>query len=177
MGISIFWDNSNVLLVGRNVCEHNEFGYGAEFRIHFKNLIQFAADGRNVEYAFVAGSIPPPNDDVWNWFRKLNIKLEVQERSSSGEVAIDEIIQLAMANRVLDILPSHEKFVLLTGDGAGYNEGKGFIKQLERVLKSGSEIEVVSWDLKEFAKANGVYRSLEPVYDQVTFINNFRWAA
>jgi hypothetical protein len=87
-----------------------------------------------------------------------------------------------MVNRVLDIQPNHEKFVLLTGDGAGFNEGKGFIKQLERVLKSGNEIEVASWDLgcnrylKEFALANGVYRSLESVYDNITFINNVRWA-
>jgi hypothetical protein len=183
MGINIFWDNSNVWLVGRNVCLQRESGHEYEFRIHFRNLIQFVANGRHVDYAFAAGSVPPPNDEVWSWFHKLNIRIETQERSvSGGEVAVDEIIQLAMANRVLDIHPNHEEFVLLTGDGAGFNEGKGFIKQLERILNLGNKIAVVSWDLgcnrhlKEFASANGIYRSLESVYDNVTFINNVRWA-
>jgi hypothetical protein len=140
------------------VCLQQEPGHEYEFRIHFKNLIQFVANNRPIDYAFVAGSVPPPNDEVWSWFHKLNIDLEIQERSAGGgEIAVDEIIQLSMANRTIDIQPNHEKFVLLTGDGAGFNEGKGSIKQLERVLKSGNEIEVVSWDLgcnrhlKEFA--------------------------
>jgi hypothetical protein len=184
MNISIFWDNSNVWLGGRNVSLQKEPGHEYEFRIHFKKLIEFVTDGRIINYAYAAGSIPPPNDELWTWFNTLNIKLDRQERSSfsGGEIAVDEAIQLAMVNRVIDIQPNHERFILLTGDGAGYNEGKGFIKQLERVLKSGNEIEVVSWDsccnryLKEFAKTNGTYRALETAYNKVTFINNVRWA-
>ena len=72
--------------------------------------------------------------------------------------------------------------VLLTGDGSGYTDGKGFIRQLERAHNNGWEVEVISWDagcnrnLKAFAQKNGAYRSLEPAYEQVTFINNKRWA-
>jgi hypothetical protein len=50
----------------------------------------------------------------------------------------------------------------------------------ERAHNNGWTIEVVSWDaccnrhLKAFAEKNGTYRSLEPVYEQVTFINNGR---
>ena len=72
--------------------------------------------------------------------------------------------------------------VLLTGDGNGYSDGKGFIKQLERAHKHGWQIEVVSWDagcnrqLKNFAEQNGVYRSLEPAYEKIIFVNNKRWA-
>jgi hypothetical protein len=145
--------------------------------------MEFVADGRNINYAFAAGSIPPPNDDLWAWFDTLGITLDKQERSDVGvEVAVDEIIQLAMANRAIDIQPKHERFVLLAGDGAGYNEGKGFIKQLERVMKFGNEIEVVSWDLccgrhlREFSEKNGTYRGLESAYNSITFINNYRWA-
>ena len=182
MSASIFWDNSNIWLVGQNVCRRKEPKHEFEFRIHFENLIQFVAGDRTVSYIYAAGSVPPPNDGVWNWLRKLKVELETQERSSSGEVAVDEVIQLAMVNRALDICPKHETFILLTGDGAGYGQGKGFIKQLERVLKLGNKIEVASWDdgcnsrLKDFAKANGVYRPLDTVYNRVTFINNYRWA-
>ena len=90
------------------------------------------------------------------------------------------MIQLAMANRVLDNAPG--TIVLLTGDGSGYTDGKGFLAALERAHRHKWIIEVVSWDagcnryLRRFAEQNGSYRPLEPVYDKVTFINNKRWA-
>ncbi|MEL7314831.1 MAG: hypothetical protein AAFN08_07760 [Cyanobacteria bacterium J06559_3] len=89
-----------------------------------------------------------------------------------------------MANRVLDV-STPGIMTLCTGDGSGYSDGKGFIKQLERAHKHGLLlllIEVVSWDagcnryLKQFAEENGTYRALESAYDQLTFINNKRWA-
>jgi hypothetical protein len=70
--------------------------------------------------------------------------------------------------------------VLLTGDGDGYTKGKGFITTLERAHRHGWEIELVSWTagckraLREFAEQNGKYRSLEPVYDKVTFTKKRR---
>ncbi len=180
--ISLFWDNSNIWLVGRGVCSKSECGDESDFRIHFANLFNYVRDNRTVNYAFVGGSIPPQSDSLWNRFKKLRIKVETQERGlSGGEVAVDEAIQLAMANRLLD-MPKPETFVLLTGDGTGYNQGKGFIAALERAVKKGCKIEVVSWDaginknLKRFAETHGRYTSLEPAYNKVTFVNNKRWA-
>jgi len=183
MGLNIFWDNSNIWLVGRGVCESKEPGYENDFRIHFEKLFDFVVDNRSVDFAYLSGSIPPQNDGLWRRFDDLGIIVEKQERgiASGGEIAVDEIIQLSMANRILDSdIPG--TMVLLTGDGNGYDQGKGFIMQLERAKKYGWEIEVVSWDhgcsrqLREFAIANGTYRSLEPVYSEITFINNKRWA-
>lgn len=181
MTLNIFWDNSNIWLSGRNVCSVKEPGYENEFRIHFSKLLDFVSAGRPVSYAFVGGSVPPNNDQLWTRFESLGANLETQERAvSGGEVAVDEIIQLNMANRVLDVSPP-ETIVLLTGDGSGYSDGRGFIKQLERAVKHGWKIEVVSWDgscnrhLKAFAQANGIYRDLDSAYDKVTFINNVRW--
>lgn len=183
MGISIFIDNSNIWLVGRNVCSKKEPGDEYGFRIHFKKLIEFVANGREINYAFAAGSVPPPNDSLWTWLKSNNVKLELQERGSSGkEVSVDGAVHLALLERTLDIKNSNETFVLLTGDGAGYNDGKGFIRQLERVKAAGHNIEVVSWDegcnrnLRDFANKNGIYRSLEPVYEEISFIENKRWA-
>ena len=183
MSLNIFWDNSNIWLVGRGVCQQREPGDEAAFRIHFGNLLDFIVGNRLVHYAFVGGSVPPNNDPLWQRFDSLGIRVNKQERGAAtgGEVAVDEIIQLEMANRVLDA-GAPETMVLLTGDGAGYADGQGFIKQLERAHKHGWEIEVVSWDggcnryLKAFAQAHGTYRALEPAYDTVTFINNKRWA-
>ena len=180
--ISLFWDNSNIWLVGRGVCKTREHGDEGGFRIHFANLFNYVVAGRKVNYAFVAGSIPPSTDPLWKRFSNLGIKVEKQERGKSGhEVAVDEAIQLAIANRLLDS-PKPETIVLLTGDGAGYSQGKGFIASLERVVKSKYQIEVVSWDmginhaLKTLANSKGRYVSLETAYEQITFINNKRWA-
>lgn len=183
MTLNIFWDNSNIWLVGRNVCARREPGDESGFRIHFAHLFDFIVNGRPVHYAYVAGSIPPNNDPLWQRFENLGVDVEKQERGqgTGGEVAVDDVLQLAMANRVLDVQPP-QTMVLLTGDGSGYTDGRGFIKQLERGHGHGWGIEVVSWDagcnrhLKRFAEQNGTYRSLEPVYEKVTFINNKRWA-
>ncbi len=183
MGLSIFWDNSNIWLVGRNVCHQREPGDEPAFRIHFGHLLDFVLNGRPLDYAFVGGSVPPSSDPLWKRFEDLGIDVQRQERgeATGREIAVDEGIQFEMANLVLDgTVP--DRIVLLTGDGSGYTDGKGFIKQLERAHRHGWAIEVVSWDagcnryLRHFAEKNGGYRPLEPVYEQVTFINNKRWA-
>ena len=181
--LSVFWDNSNIWLVGRNVCREREPGDESAFRIQFARLLDFVLDGRLLDYAFVGGSIPPSNDELWRRFESLGIDVDRQERGqdTGREIAVDEAIQLAMANRVLDASPAGTA-VLLTGDGSGYVDDKGFIKQLERAHNHGWAIELVSWDagcnryLREFANRNGTYRSLETVYKKVTFVNNKRWA-
>ena len=182
MSLNIFLDNSNIWLVGRKVCSINEPGHESAFRIHFAKLFDFVRNNRPVSFAYVGGSVPPNNDDLWLRLNAQGAIVEKQERAmSGGEVAVDEAIQLQMANRIIDVQPP-ETMVLLTGDGSGYTDGKGFIKQLERALKFGWKIEVISWDagcnrhLKEFAEANGCYRPLEPVYANITFVNNVRWA-
>lgn len=181
--INLFWDNSNIYIVGQNVCAKREPDAKAAFRIHLENLFEFALNNRKLSYAFVGGSIPPQSDNLWRRFEQLGIVVDKQERGAigGGEIAVDEAIQLRIANRLLDIeVP--ETIVLLTGDGAGHGDGKGFINYLERALHRGWKIEVVSWDngcnryLKNYANENGVYRSLEEVYDKVTFVTNKRWA-
>jgi NYN domain len=184
MGLSIFWDNSNIWLVGRGVCHNREPGDEWAFRIHFAHLLDFVVDNRQLDYAFVGGSVPPASDPLWRRFENLGIVVDKQERgeASGGEVAVDDAIQLSMANRILDVTPPG-RIVLLTGDGSGYTDGKGFIRQLERAHNHGWEIEVVSWDagcnryLRHFVEQHGTYRPLEPVYERVTFINNKRWAS
>jgi hypothetical protein len=183
MGISVFWDNSNIWLVGRKVCQANEPGDQIGFRIHFAHLLDFVLNGRTLDYAYVGGSVPPSSDPLWQRFKSLGIIVDTQERGqdTGKEVAVDELIQFSMANRVLDEAPG--TMVLLTGDGSGYSDGKGFIAALERAHKHSWAIEVVSWDagcnpyLRHFAEQHGVYRALEPVYKKVSFVDNKRWAS
>jgi len=181
MDVHLFWDNSNIWLVGSKVCTAREPGSERYFRIQFDNLYDFAVDKRKVASGFVGGSIPPNSDPLWSHVDSLGVHLVRQERGSvtGKEVAVDEAIQLAMTHAMLDA-PTPGTMVLLTGDGAGYKDGKGFIMELERAQKRGWAIEVVSWDagvnprLRKFAETHGKYRSLEPVYEKVTFIEQKR---
>lgn len=98
------------------------------------------------------------------------------------KVAVDDIVHPALLERVMDIGYEKEMFVLLTGDGTGYTDRRGGVKQLERIRNSDNKIEVVSWDegcnryLKAYAEQNGRYRSLETVYNRISLIENKRWA-
>ena len=75
---NIFWDNSNIWLVGRGVCATREPGDEWSFRIHFANLFDFVVNNRPVNYAFVGGSIPPNNDPLWQRFENLGVKVNAQ---------------------------------------------------------------------------------------------------
>lgn len=182
--INIFWDNSNIWLVGVNECKRKEPGFESGFRIHFANLYNHVKQNRDVSFAYLAGSVPPANDDLWKRFQQQNVIVELQERGqlSGGEIAVDGAIQLAMANRIIDCDSTPETMVLLTGDGSGYANDKGFIKQLERAVKKGWKVEVWAWSigcnrhLKEYVEQHGAYHDLTDVYDKITFINHHRWA-
>ena len=71
---------------------------------------------------------------------------------------------------------------LLTGDGAGINEGQGFLADALRLAEHGWKFEVYSWDaachskLKAFAMQNGKYIKLEDYYENITFIEGGRSA-
>jgi len=181
MSLNVFWDNSNIWLVGRNVCSQREPGHEREFRIHFRNLMTTVVAGRPTDFAFVAGSLPPNNDALWDYFRQLGADVETQERGAigGGEVAVDQAIQFAMLQRLIDE-DKPGTILLLTGDGNGHQDGKGFIAALQRAVKMGWDIEVASWDigcnraLRAYAEEHGRYVSLEPHYDRVSFISKGR---
>ncbi|MEO1299644.1 MAG: hypothetical protein AAFW75_28495 [Cyanobacteria bacterium J06636_16] len=87
MNTSVFWDNSNIWLVGRNVCAQREPGDEQAFRIHFAYMLDFVCNGQTVDFAFVGGSIPPNNDPLWKRFETLGINVEKQEcgQETGGE--------------------------------------------------------------------------------------------
>ena len=69
----------------------------------------------------------------------------------------------------------HEVPNLLTGDSAGYYEGQGFHRTLERIHKRGWRVEVLSWahscneGMRRWAEANGVFVPLDDHYEAITF--------
>ena len=71
---------------------------------------------------------------------------------------------------------------MMTGDGAGYDDGVGFHADMERMQAAGWGVEVISWNghcrhaLREWATTNGAFIRLDDYYGSVTFLEGVRRA-
>ena len=63
---------------GWSVAVQREPGDDWAFRIHFSHLLDFVLDGRQLDYAFVGGSVPPSSNPLWKRFENLGIDVEKQ---------------------------------------------------------------------------------------------------
>lgn len=182
--VHIIWDNSNIFVSGRSVCDKLEYNKSGGFRINFENLIDLAADSRPIEQVFCVGSVPPPTDSVWGHIEKLTGKKpELYERgaASGKEQAVDQALQTRMLRLGYDYDPA-ETIVLLSGDGSGFEEGVGFFSDIKRLHKAGWNVEVISWKehckrpMREWAEQNALFVPLDDFYSSVTFIEKIRRA-
>lgn len=179
----IFWDNSNIHYAGLDIVfPRREPGVQKElYRTHFSNLLDLVVQGRTVDDIYFAGSVPPKGDALWNHIGGLGITPSLLPRSlTDGEAdTTDHVLQLALLRLAMDCKKPHT-IALLTGDGAGINNGQGFLADAKRIAEKGWKFEVYSWDsachskLKQFAQENGKYVNLEDYYENITFIKNGR---
>lgn len=179
--VHIVWDNSNIFVSGRSVCDKLEYKSGG-FRIYFEHLIDLAADGRPIEQVFCVGSVPPPTDSVWGHIERLTGKKpELYERgaASGKEQAVDQALQTRMLRLGYDYNPP-ETIVLLSGDGSGIEQNIGFFADLKRMHNIGWSVEILSWRdhckrvMREWAEANALFVPLDDFYASVTFIEKLR---
>ena len=116
---------------------------------------------------------PPGLATLWENLRKAGIDVELQERGaeSGKEQGVDQALKLEMMNSLADRdVPAVA--VLLTGDG-------GFIDTVERLLKRGWGVEVLSFSngfspkLKRISSGysgRGKYVVLDPWYSQLVYL-------
>jgi hypothetical protein len=180
--VHIYWDNSNIFIGSKFAAQKREAGFAQQnVRIQFDSLLTLARGGRTVSGAICVGSVPPELRTVWDRLRSLGVTVETYERGagSGTEQGTDQCLQVHMLRALADVRPP-QVAVLLTGDGARYEEGAGFYADLERMAKAGWGVEVISWDgackraFKDWAKTVGCYIPLEDYYDSVTFIEGGR---
>lgn len=182
-GVLLFIDNSNIFIAGKDISEHKD-GHGSRhnFRMEFDHLLELALAGRPLLKAFVVGSIPPEEKAIWDRLEQATgVKPELYERGSvtGGEQGLDQCLQVHMLRAISDHRDP-QIAILMTGDGAGYDDGVGFHADLERMHAAGWGIEVMSWEdsckktLKRWADANGTFIALDNYYHSITFVKNVR---
>ena len=179
-GVFIYWDNSNIFHEAQRIAEEIDATPGARYlvRIHFDNMLRLAHADRPLTKAVAAGSVPPEMQQLWNRMENSGVEVNLFDRGARdrGEQGTpDQWLQLRMLEDGWDNNGNPGVVALLTGDGAGYVEGRGFYSTLHRMHRRGWRVEVLSWThscnrgMREWAKANGVFVPLEDYYASITF--------
>ncbi len=182
--VFLYWDNSNIFHEAQRLAERSE-GPQARYRvrIHFDNMLSLAQADRPIKRALAVGSVPPEMRQLWNRLESTGIEAFLFDRGSQdrGEQEMpDRLLQLRMLEDALDYNGDPGIVVLLTGDGAGYLEGAGFHRTLERMHQRGWRIEILSWEhacnqrMLRWAEDNGVFVPLDDFYDAITFLEPSR---
>ncbi len=179
--VFIYWDNSNIFISAQQVAVDRE-GEHARFRlrIHFRNLLELARAGREIEHAIAVGSIPPELRHVWNRLENEGVTVQLLERGAlqGREQGVDQALQTAMLRDGFDYNGNPGIAVMLTGDGAGFHDGVGFHADLERMRRRGWRVEVLSWRhscnrrMREWAERHGKFIALDDFYDSITFLES-----
>jgi hypothetical protein len=181
--VFLFVDNSNIFIAAKDEAQRRE-GRAArdQVRLQFDQLLGLAQAGRPLGGAFVVGSIPPEQRALWDQLEvATGVKPELYERGklSGEEQGLDQCLQVHMLRAISDHRDP-QVAVLMTGDGAGYDDGVGYHADMERMHSAGWGIEVVSWRrscrraLRDWATANGVFVALDDYYPSVTFLEGGR---
>ena len=178
--VFIYWDDSNIFISAQQVAiEREGEAVRSRVRIHFRNLLELARAGREIEHAVAVGSIPPELRHVWESLGKrrrhrslAGTRCHAGAGTGSGPsfakprcCAMDSITTESRALRYCS-----------PGTGLALTMASAFHADLERMRRRGWRIEVVSWRhscnrrMREWAEENGQFIALDDFYDSVTFL-------
>ena len=179
--VFIYWDNSNIFVEAQRLAEEIDEGPGVRWRvrINFDNILRLAHADRPIARAIAAGSVPPEVRQLWNRMENNGVEVSLFDRfdpANKEHDMPDRLLQLRMLEDGIDNNGHPGIIVLLTGDGAGYSEGKGFHSTLERLHKRNWQIEILSWAhscnqrMRKWVEDNGKFIALDDYYNSITFI-------
>jgi hypothetical protein len=184
MDAHVFVDNSNIFGGARRAAETLEpEAVWLAVRMYYKNFFRLVEHGFNVRTRVMAGSVPPGNDELWEYSREAGYDTDLLHRVAKDdkglvEQGVDELLHLKIANALLDYDPP-QALVLCTGDAHDADYGTSFRMQVIRALKRNWDVHVWSWKdqlsgkfekLKDRAGTKITVHLLDPYYKRVTFV-------
>ncbi len=120
--VFLYWDNSNIFISAQHVAVERE-GAAARYRVRidFRNLLELARAGRQIEHAVAVGSIPPELRHVWNRLEGEGVSVHLLERGTTHgrEQGVDQTLSNAMLRDGYDYNGDPGIAVLLTGRRCG----------------------------------------------------------
>ena len=183
-GVFIYWDNSNIYIGAQSVAIAREEGPGARnlIRVNFENMLRLAHADRPMKRAVAAGSVPPEMRRLWYQLEAKGVEVHLFDRGENrGEQDMpDKMLQLRMLEDGFDNNGHPGIIVLLTGDGAGFYDGAGFHRTVERLHRRGWRVEILAWGdscnvrMRKWAEENGAFIPLEDYYESVTYLEPSR---
>ncbi len=122
----ILVDNSNLFIEGRKFSAarkgiviptpEGKLPQDPSWRLDFSGLLAALADGRKICQAFLVGSRPPPNDNVWKMAEQSGFKVKTHERDRNNkEKAVDAEL-VAQGTRIICTTPAPAVLVIASGD-------------------------------------------------------------
>ena len=122
----ILVDNSNIFIEGQkaSAVRKGEFPMSPgqkkpqdpSWRIDFKPLLTYLADGRPIHKAFLVGSRPPPNDSVWTMAQHGGFEVITHDRDAKNkEKAVDTEL-VAQGTLAVALGPANGVLVIGSGD-------------------------------------------------------------
>lgn len=85
-------------------------------------------NGRDIEAAYLSGSIPPPSNSLWAYLKNMGIQLQLLNKTAEGteQESVDMSLQTMMLRTAIDHISNPSTIAVLTGDGAENNLAKVF---------------------------------------------------
>jgi len=148
-------------------------------RAHAGNLRRILAAGRTVGDSVLVANREIPTTVLDHFRANFQVELVEAGRVTGAEQGGDELLQNAIFRRILrEAQPG--TIVLVTGDGAGWSEGKGFCETLQAARQRGFGVEVVAFAdglnqrLRTLAEKVGTVVLLDPFYESIAFLEGLR---
>lgn len=188
MDAHVFVDNSNVFKGARRASQAIEPAVDRmNVRLYYRNFFELIERGFRPRTRMLAGSVPPGNDDLWQYARDGGYSTDLLRRvdaldGAQREQGVDEILHLKIAHALLDFDPP-QTLVIATGDAATSEFGTSFREEVTRALRRGWRVCVWSWreqigrafiQQMEHARGEMTIRYLNDYYHEITFVTGGR---
>jgi uncharacterized LabA/DUF88 family protein len=171
----ILVDNSNVYIEGKklsaarkgviDLTSEGKVPHDPSWRVDFGSLLAALANGRKIREAFLVGSRPPPNDNVWKMAAQSGFKVKTHDRDANNkEKAVDAEL-VAQGTRVICTTSSPAVLVIASGD-------RDFIPLVNIAKELGWTVEMAAFksaysDRGEMAKGVDKVRPLDDAFDTI----------